>query len=123
MLGRRYRRCDSGAVRPREALGDVGEPGVVAPDPVEQRPGPGQVAGSLLEVGERVPEAQVVRLGLGDLLVGAGEQRDRLVEAAPVGERAGGDDPALGDELGARGRGRELLASSSSTFRHRRWAR
>ena len=62
------------SAKARQALGDVGEPGVLAADPVEQRPGPGHVAGPLLEVGQGVPEPQVVRLGLGHLLVGTGEE-------------------------------------------------
>ncbi len=37
------------------------------------------------------------------------EQADRPVELAPIGKRAGGHDASLGHDLGARGRGRELL--------------
>src|SRR3984893_11376357 len=96
------------SAKARQAVGDVGEPGVLATDPIEQRPGAGRVAGPLLEVGQGVPEPQVVRVGLGNLLVGAGEERDGLVHAAAVGERTGRHDPSLGDDVGSRRGGGQL---------------
>src|SRR3954466_11859562 len=43
-----------------EALGDVDERRVLGGDPPEQRPGGGDVAGPLVEVGQGVPEPQVM---------------------------------------------------------------
>ena len=55
------RGCDGPVSRSAACAGrDVGELRVVGRDASEQRTGAGVVAGSLLEVGERVPEAQVV---------------------------------------------------------------
>ena len=46
-----------------EALGDVGELGILLAHPLEQRAAPGQIAGRSSRSPERVPEPQVVRLG------------------------------------------------------------
>ena len=68
------------------------------PHPLEQLAGPRDLAGALVEVGERVPEAQVVRLDALHVVGASRERRDRVLQAAVVGERAGEHDAALGDE-------------------------
>ena len=47
-------------------------------------------------------------MGLLTFLSARVEERDGLVHAAAIGQRAGGHDPALGDDLGPGGRGGEL---------------
>ena len=62
--------------------------------------GMGHVARPLVQVAQRVPEPEMEPLRPARLRTLA-QQPDRGTHLALVGERARGDDPALGDDLGA----------------------
>ena len=64
------------------ALGDVDVLRVGLAHAVEELPGASQVAGALLEVGEGIPEAQVVLLGLPDHVGPLAQQCERVVDPA-----------------------------------------
>src|SRR5688500_6860629 len=74
-----------------EALGDVDEARVLGRDLSEQGPGGGYVARPLLQIGQGVPEAEMV--GEDPLGIARGPLQDlaRLLELPLVGQRAGGD--------------------------------
>ena len=67
------------------------------------------LAGALVEVGQGVGEAQVVLLRALGGLGHHHEHHDGVVEPPLVGEGAGGDDAALGHELGAGAGGTQLV--------------
>ena len=75
----------------------------------EELAGLRQVTGPLVQVGQRVGDAEVVRLGpLGGRLRRL-EHADGVLETTLIGEGAGVHDAALGDEGGAGRRGAQLL--------------
>src|SRR6202023_2939591 len=96
------RGCDSDAIcrlwllpEGEEAFGDVGERRVAAPHPIEQLPGARQVTGAFAQVGQRVPNPQMM---LGRSLYVAAptfEHRHRITQAPAVGERARHHDAPL----------------------------
>src|SRR5687768_16033619 len=92
-----------------EALGDVHERRILGRDLSEQGASGGDVAGPLVEVGQRVPEAEMVGEDPLRSPRRTLEQLDRLLELSLICQRAGGDDPALGHDRGARRRGAKFL--------------
>src|SRR5207248_1872920 len=91
-----------------EAFRRISERGVATNDALEQLARSGDVAGALAEVGERVPEPEVARLGsLGvwRLL----EQGDGALEVSAVGKGARSHDPPLVHQVGARRRLAQLV--------------
>jgi hypothetical protein len=88
------------SAQPGEALGGVGQLGVDRNHPGEELTGPGGVADPFVQVGQGVPEAEVVRLGgPAGRDRAALQQGDRLPQVAPVGEGSGHHDPSLGHQV------------------------
>src|SRR5687768_611380 len=99
----------AGSAQGSETLGDVDEGGVLGRDLPEQGAGGGDVTGPLVEVGQGVPEPQMV--GEDPLRVGRRplEDLDGLLQLPLIGQRPGRDDPPLGHDLGPRRDRPELL--------------
>ena len=87
----------------------VGQLRIVGLDPAEQLPGPGRPAGPLVQVGEGVGAAQMVRPGPRRQAPAVLQDADRRGQVSPVGLGAGQDDAPLGDQIGRRRRRAELL--------------
>src|SRR5437867_5385604 len=82
-----------------QALGHVDEARVVLEHGAEHVPGPRDVAGPLVEVGQGVEQADMVQARAPCPRYRPLEQADRRGDVALVGQGAGGDDAALRDEV------------------------
>src|SRR5436190_3776407 len=97
------------SVQAGPALGGVGEVGGGGGNAAEELSRSRGVAAPLVEVGQGVPEAEVVGLGALDPDRAFLEETDGAGNVAAVGQGAGGHDAALGHDLGRGVGGAELV--------------
>ena len=113
---RRSSRPGRAAARPsvecRGALAASRKPGEAWATAPNSGPGLGQVAGPLVQVGQRIGLAEMVLAGPLRQLHRLGEQPDRIREPALVGQGTGGDDPPLGHDRRVRRCLAQLLATA-----------
>lgn len=100
-LGRSTRPAATGSKSGVAVLG-VGQIGIGGRHATEELTGVGGVAGALVEVGQDVPLTDVTLRGMAEVAAGAGggEDFDRRVQLALVGQIRGEDHATLGQDVG-----------------------
>ena len=104
--GRRVRGTEGGVT-----VGGVGQFGIGGRHPAEELAGVGGVAGAFVEIGQDVPLADMTVARVAEVAgrAGGGEDFDRRVQLALVGQVGGQDHAALGQDVGRGGTGAQLV--------------